>query len=44
MVWDRDGAELMEAPVHLGWRLGGLALMQQAALLDGLAHDAFTFG
>jgi hypothetical protein len=27
----------------MGWRLSRFALVQQAASLDGLAHDAFAF-
>lgn len=34
----------MDALVHLGLRLGGLEVMLQASLLDGLALDPFAFG
>src|SRR3954466_8545134 len=33
----------MEALAHRSWRLCGLLLMQQAALLDGLSLDAPAF-
>jgi hypothetical protein len=32
-----------EALAHPGWRLCGLLLVQQAAVLDGLSLDALTF-